>query len=213
MVDLDFEFGACGKRRALAAFFYPLEKFIPIRAATGAHIKKTGGIIRDNVRCIAAMGNDSVDTTIGPQMLSICVYTAVGQDKSIQGVNTLVGGTGSMGGPAKKFYIEFNTAQHAFSRDICRAGMKHHGRIHLFKNTGLSQPNFSAAAFLGRRAHQYQSTCLISQNETQSHHCAQAGSGNQVVTTAVANFGQRIIFCQNCHRGPGRLAISRPCQK
>ena len=67
--------------------FVPFEKFIPIFATTGTDIKKTGGIIRDDIRRIAAMGNDSVDTTIGSQMLPICVYTVVGQNQGIQGVN------------------------------------------------------------------------------------------------------------------------------
>ena len=67
--------------------------------------------------------------------------------------------------------------------------MKHHGHIHFIENTGLSQAHFAATTFFGRCSDDRHATGLISQDLLQYDGSAQAGGGDQIVTTAVADLG------------------------
>jgi hypothetical protein len=118
----------------------------------------------------------------------------LGNGERIGRVDTEVRGERGVRFAAGVFDVHVRNRRNARIHVFVRRGVHHHRRVHAVERAPLEQVHLATAAFLGRRTDQVQGDAQLVGEWRQRQRGTDGSCGDDVVTTRVADAGQRVVL-------------------
>ena len=166
---------------------------------TDINVQARGG--RNQVRGVPTVVNNRVNTVRTGNLLTQQTQTLIRQIRRVQGVTTHKRVRGSMRAHARVGHATFTATQPRLISHIDKVGVHHNGGIHLLERAGTRHQLLTGIGLFGRSAVIEDPTAKRlgagGERIRQGKESAQAGYRNDVVTAAVTDARQRVIFGEN----------------
>ena len=197
--------GAAGlKRGALDDFLHFTVNLVPAFYRGGADEKFGLGVFGDDVRRIAAFGDDAVDADILGKLLTQQADGVEDQDHRVKRIDALSGCGGCMGGTAAKFDADRRAGELGMGR-LMDVGARVHAEsgVHIPEEALPDKADLGAAvlaAFLTGGAVNTDFAAGLVKHLLQGGGGEAGGRAEEVMAAGVADPGQRVIFRQKDQR-------------
>ena len=183
-------------RGGLGASDHPRADLLRVLAGLGARQEQALGPLRDDIHRLPAVGDDAVDARSVAQMQPHRIDALKSLDHRGQRARSVPRRQRRVRAVPMKRQLEMLRGERRHRAEFRVGRMRHHGRIDAAQRALVDQNNFSAAAFLSRRAEKNDPPRQLTRDALQTRDRAERGAGNQVMPARMP-VGQRVVLSEN----------------
>ena len=189
-VERDIERAAGGQGTGLEAGADLGQQLVETDGRAGADHEVGGGLARDDVGRLAALGHDAVHAIARQQLLAQEADRRLRHDHRVRRVDPTPGearGVGLDAGVGHGQLLHGDDVRHGH---VHRIRVDHEGRVHVLEEAALDEADLAAAPLLGRCAQQRELQAQLIHERGQRQRGTQTGSADDVVTAGVTDTRQ-----------------------
>ena len=183
-----------GHRAGFEDLLHPRFEFLELGHRARTHIEFRDRVIRHDVRCVATLHDDAVDTVGRFDVLTEQADADLRNRDRISGVDAGLRKGTRVGRPTVVVNVEVAYRQAVHAVGLGRRGVDHHRRVEAVEDTGVEHLDLAATAFLGRRAEDRDGDAEIVGQRGKRMSGADRGGRDDVVSAGMADAGEGVVL-------------------
>src|SRR5215475_15993790 len=140
---------ARGGGRPLGAGLEATQQLLAVILGGRAQVEFRGGVLRDDVGLIPALGDDAVHARIRPELLTHLIERHEELDHGVERIHPAPRPGRGVRGLAEELACDLDDAEGRAPHLGSAAAVDHHGRVHASEDAGLQELDLARPAFLG----------------------------------------------------------------